>query len=613
MAVVPILLLLVQGLDLLSAELFTSNAHLQTALYAERDIAGLLLNYVEQEEARLARIRRLADDYERHSSSALENIDAFLGNPINAFLLIKRFTLDWDRDVIPVISNGTWEAMSQQIDQVRVDLPTYEDLKGAAAALMRLQDTYQLDASTVAQGKLAGLKSPVLSVEDCFELGRLAYNAGDFYHTVLWMEQALSEHRKNHNDRRAPGIEGNGHISSEVDSVQADILDYLAFSQYKSQQSCFSKIVLIIAESEDCFLLGRLSYVESDYYHSSLWMQAALERDSQELQKTASKSEILDYLSYTKAMLGDVAHALELTIELLKLEPNHERAVNNKKYFEAMLQDKTKKQELQADKKPGYQLSRDEYRNSEEFLTYEALCRGEDIMPIANQEKLVCRYVTNNHPLLLLQPAKEEIVHWDPYLVIYHDVMSDEEIKQIKHMATPRLNRATVQNSKTGELETANYRISKSAWLNGKDHPVVERLNDRMSAITGLEMSTAEELQIANYGLGGHYEPHYDFARREEKDAFKSLGTGNRIATFLNYMSDVQAGGATVFPYLGLKLYPKKGDAAFWYNLYKNGSGIYSTRHAACPVLVGTKWVANKWIHERGQEFKRPCGLHAEE
>lgn len=53
--------------------------------------------------------------------------------------------------------------MNQQIDQVRVDLPSYEDLKGAASALMRLQDTYQLDTSSVAQGDLAGLESPVLS------------------------------------------------------------------------------------------------------------------------------------------------------------------------------------------------------------------------------------------------------------------------------------------------------------------------------------------------------------------------------------------------------------------------------------------------------------------
>ncbi len=35
----------------------------------------------------------------------------------------------------------------------------------------------------------------------------------------------------------------------------------------------------------------------------------------------------------------------------------------------------------------------------------------------------------------------------------------------------------------------------------------------RVGDITGLDMDTAEDLQVVNYGIGGHYEPHFDYAR----------------------------------------------------------------------------------------------------
>ena len=54
---------------------------------------------------------------------------------------------------------------------------------------------------------------------DCYELGRLAYNTEDYYHTIMWMEEALAKVRESNED----GWE---------DNIVA-ILDYLAFAQYK--------------------------------------------------------------------------------------------------------------------------------------------------------------------------------------------------------------------------------------------------------------------------------------------------------------------------------------------------------------------------------------------
>ena len=52
---------------------------------------------------------------------------------------------------------------------------------------------------------------------------------------------------------------------------------------------------------------------------------------------------------------------------------------------------------------------------------------------------------------------------------------------------------------------------------------------------------------------------------------------------------------------------PVQNSAVFWYNLLRDGTGDYRTRHAACPVLAGEKTVSNIWFHERGEEFTRKC------
>lgn len=36
-----------------------------------------------------------------------------------------------------------------------------------------------------------------------------------------------------------------------------------------------------------------------------------------------------------------------------------------------------------------------------------------------------------------------------------------------------------------------------SAWLTGYDHPDIDKINQRIEDLTGLEMDTAEELQVS--------------------------------------------------------------------------------------------------------------------
>lgn len=47
---------------------------------------------------------------------------------------------------------------------------------------------------------------------------------------------------------------------------------------------------------------------------------------------------------------------------------------------------------------------------------------------------------------------------------------------------------------------------------------MVQALDRRMAALTGLDLRPpyAEYLQVVNYGLGGHYEPHFDHATVRE-------------------------------------------------------------------------------------------------
>ena len=82
-------------------------------------------------------------------------------------------------------------------------------------------------------------------------------------------------------------------------------------------------------------------------------------------------------------------------------------------------------------------------------------------------------------------------------------------------------------------------------------------------------------VQVANYGIGGVYNAHPDpFSWAAKADLAPEkradlVGRGDRVATIMAYLTDVELGGATVFPNLGVSILPEKGSAAFWWNLFR--------------------------------------------
>lgn len=79
--------------------------------------------------------------------------------------------------------------------------------------------------------------------------------------------------------------------------------------------------------------------------------------------------------------------------------------------------------------------------NQQAKQLYEQLCRGEITAPPAVMAKLHCRYVDNGNPFLKIAPFKVEEAYPKPKIVIFHDVMSDDEISTIKRIAHPRVSK----------------------------------------------------------------------------------------------------------------------------------------------------------------------------
>eukprot|EP00928_Gymnodinium_smaydae_P073034 TRINITY_DN56304_c0_g1_i1.p1 TRINITY_DN56304_c0_g1~~TRINITY_DN56304_c0_g1_i1.p1 ORF type:complete len:454 (+),score=37.92 TRINITY_DN56304_c0_g1_i1:191-1363(+) len=206
-----------------------------------------------------------------------------------------------------------------------------------------------------------------------------------------------------------------------------------------------------------------------------------------------------------------------------------------------------------------------------------------------------------------------QVFSMEPQLTKIKGFLSEDEADEFKRIGAPLLKPATVFHN--GRVTTASYRTTETGWLKDtyvRKSELLTQVTKRIELVTGMSLASAEEFQVAldNVKNQGKYVPHVDWGTSSSVlRHFKhtSPPPGGRLATFLMYLSDVEVGGYTVFPKLDIRVRPEAGSVLFFMNLMPHRSqpaaGEMLLSHGACPVERGMKYVATKWIHERGNEL----------
>ncbi|KAK4429436.1 putative prolyl 4-hydroxylase 3 [Sesamum alatum] len=205
-----------------------------------------------------------------------------------------------------------------------------------------------------------------------------------------------------------------------------------------------------------------------------------------------------------------------------------------------------------------------------------------------------------------------EILSWEPRAFLYHNFLSKEECEYMINLAKPHMTKSTVVDSKTGKSKDSRVRTSSGMFLRRGRDKVIRDIEKRIADFTFIPVEHGEGLQVLHYEVGQKYEPHYDYFL----DEFNTRNGGQRVATVLMYLSDVEEGGETVFPAAkgnysslpgwnersecakrGLSLKPKMGDALLFWSMHPDATLDPSSLHGSCPVIIGNKWSSTKWMH----------------
>ncbi|CAL0326982.1 unnamed protein product [Lupinus luteus] len=236
-----------------------------------------------------------------------------------------------------------------------------------------------------------------------------------------------------------------------------------------------------------------------------------------------------------------------------------------------------------------------------------------DDFPAANLSAFRRKIISeSDEGLVEKQEQWTEVLSWEPRAFIYHNFLSKEECEHLINLAKPHMVKSSVVDSKTGKSMESRVRTSSGMFLKRGKDKIIQNIEKRIADFTFIPVENGEGLQVLHYEVGQKYEPHFDYF----VDEFNTKNGGQRIATVLMYLSDVEEGGETIFPAAkanfssvpwwndlsecarkGLSVKPKMGDALLFWSMRPDATLDSSSLHGGCPVIRGNKWSSTKWMH----------------
>lgn len=206
-----------------------------------------------------------------------------------------------------------------------------------------------------------------------------------------------------------------------------------------------------------------------------------------------------------------------------------------------------------------------------------------------------------------------QVLSWYPRALYFPKFATAEQCETIVRKAKKRLAPSSLALRKGETAEnTKGTRTSSGMFMSASEDKTgtLDSIEEKIAKVTMLPRAHGEAFNVLRYEIGQRYHSHYDAFSPAEYGPQKS----QRVASFLLYLSDVEEGGETMFPFengqnmdanydyrkcIGLTVKPRRGDGLLFYSLFTNGTIDPTSLHGSCPVIKGEKWVATKWIRDQ--------------